>query len=157
MENSYELIIPREIENELSFINRGIVSFYLGGRLFFFFVSDQQELDLINKSNNISLELAPILRDEFPSVRVIFTFYMDKLKVKNFDHYFSLESIDDIKHLQQLYSDGKMILVLYADSPKYLKKYVISDSDLQFMKYVLDEIECQVDKTGQFNDNKPSI
>ena len=157
MEISDELLIPREIITELNFINRGIVSFNVGGKLIYFFVSDEQELELIYGTNNISLELDPILRDEFPSVRVIITFYMDKLKVKTLDHYFSLESNDDMMHLQQLYMDGGMVFVLFNNSVKNVKNYKIGNDDLRLIKNVLHEIENHVDKTGHFNDNKPSI
>lgn len=157
MDKSDQLLIPADIESELKFISRGIISFYVTGRLFFFFVSEQQEIELIGKTNNISLELDPILRDEFPSVRVIFTFYIDKFKVKNLDYYFSLESNDEMKHLQQLYNDRNIIFVLYSGSVQYMKKYKIGHSDLVSIKKVIDEIDYQVDKAGQFNDNKPSI
>jgi len=157
MDKSDQLLIPAEIESELKFISRGIISFYVTDRLFFFFVSEQQEIELIGTTNNISLELDPILRDEFPSVRVIFTFYIDKLKVKNLDYYISLESNDEIKHLQQLYDDRNIVFVLYSGSVQYIKKYEIGHSDLELIKKVIDEIDYQVDKAGQFNDNKPSI
>jgi len=157
MDKLDQLLISAEIESELTFISRGIISFYVTDRLFFFFVSEQEEIELIGKTNNISLELDPILRDEFPSVRVIFTFYNDKLKVKNLDYYFLLESNDEMKHLQQLYNDRNIIFVLYSGSVQYMKKYEIGHTDLQLIKKVIDEIDYQFDKAGQFNDNKPSI
>lgn len=157
MDKSDNLVIPTNIENELKFIKRGIISFYVGGSLFFFLVNEKQELDLIGESNNISLELDPILRDEFPSVRAIFTFYIDKLRVKNIDHFFSLESNEEMEHLQQLYEDRSLVFVLYDGSIKYIKKYKIRNSDLRMIKSVIEEINYQVDKTGHFNDNKPSI
>lgn len=157
MDKSDNIMLPPHIENELRFIKRGIITFYVGGSLFFFLVSEKHELDVISETNNISLELDPILRDEFPSVRVIFTFYIDKLKVKNIDHYFSLESNEEMEHLQRIYDDRSIVFVLYDNSVKCIKKYKLGKSDMQSIKTAIEEIDYQVDKTGQFNDNKPSI
>ena len=139
--------IPASITSELTFIRKGLLSYYIDDDLYFFYISDQEDIELLYQTNEITIELDAILRDEFPSIRDIFTFYLDKLKIKTLDHYFSLESDQELQHLQQLYEDNCINFILYQDSTKYIKKFYIKNDDLTFIRRTLDEIESQFDKS----------
>ncbi len=141
MDSKNKLVILGDyIERELEFIEKGILSVIIENELYFIFKSKKSDIQSLQEINEISLDIDPIFRDEFPSIRAIIRFMKGNIEFYNIDHYFSLESNEEIEHLQMLYDDKFIKIVFYDTSVCFTKVFDINNEDISKLKNALDQI-----------------
>lgn len=141
MKSKNKLVILGDyIEKELEFIEKGILSVIIENELYFIFKSKKSDIQSLQEISEISLDIDPIFRDEFPSIRAIIRFMKENIEYYNIDHYFSLESDKEIEHLQMLDNDKFIKIVFYDTSVCFTKVFDINNEDISKLKNALDQI-----------------
>jgi len=148
-----EISIPKYIKSELNFIEKGIVSHNIDGELYFIFKNSDAEISYYDDLDEILLDFDPILRDEFPSVRMIIRFFDKNSELFNTDYYFSIESEEEVNHLYSLYSSKNMNIIIYDDKKPICIKFALSKDDIVKINKIIEEIDSWFDKLGSFKDN----
>ncbi|NIP39378.1 MAG: hypothetical protein GWO07_12560 [Candidatus Dadabacteria bacterium] len=138
--NNFEIVLPKSIKSELNFIEKGIVSHQIDGIIYYVFKDSRIEsLDYMD-IEKISLEFDPILRDEFPSVRMIIRFFENNTEIFNMDYYFSVESEQELIHLYDLSRSKHLNIIYYNDGTSVCSKYALNNDELETINKTIDEI-----------------
>ncbi|NIP31553.1 MAG: hypothetical protein GTN99_03320 [Candidatus Dadabacteria bacterium] len=136
----FDILLPKSIKSELNFIEKGIVSYYIQSELFFIIKNNGDETLNHEQIDEVLLEFDPILRDEFPSVRMIIRICSNKTELYNMDYYFSLESEQELNHLYDL-SSSKFIKIIYPSSDNSVCcKYALNTLEVDTINKTLHEI-----------------
>ena len=135
-----ELSIPKDIKSELNFIEKGLISHNIDGELYFILKYGDTVGSYYDELAKILLEFDPIMRDEFPSVRMIIRFYDKKSELFNFDYYFSIESELEVQHLYSLSASEYMNIIFYNLNSSICNKFALNSDDLDMIKEIIGEI-----------------
>jgi hypothetical protein len=135
-----EISIPKTIKSELNFIEKGLVSHNIDGELYFIIKNSDTEASYYDSLTEISLEFDPILRDEFPSVRMIIRFFDKNSEIFNIDHYFSVESEEEVKHLYYFSNSEHINVIFYTINKSTCNKFALNKNDLTIIKKIIEDI-----------------
>ncbi len=138
--DKFEINLPKSINSELKFIEKGIISHQINKNVYFIFKDRALETQNIHEIKEISVEFDPILRDEFPSVRMIIRFFDNTAELFNTDHYFSIESAQELEHLYDLSSSKSINIVFNYDNTSVCSKYALNKQEIETINKTIAQI-----------------
>ncbi|HSG31111.1 MAG TPA: hypothetical protein VLB82_06140 [Thermodesulfobacteriota bacterium] len=136
-----EIDLPKYIKSELKFIEKGIVSHKIEGKIYFIFKNNAKSRVNLDDIEEISVEFDPILRDEFPSVRMIIHFSDNYDELFNMDYYFSIESDKELEHLYDLYGSKIIQIIYYDKETSVCCNYSLNMDELKTISNTIEQIE----------------
>lgn len=133
--------LPDKIISELKYIKYGLVSHQIGDDIYFIYKNEEQSESSYSQSDELLVQFDPILRDEFPSIRMILRFINNGTEILNIAHYISVESEQELNHLYRLSQSNHINMIFFYDNNHVCHKFELVESDIEEINKILKELD----------------
>jgi hypothetical protein len=139
--DKHEVFLPKNINAELNFIEKGLISHKIDEILYFIYRYNDVDKAFYDNIDEVIMEFNPILRDEFPSVRMIIRFIDNKSEILSIDYYFSIESEQELEHLYCLSRSRYLNIIFNNSDTSDCYKFALNKDESQRINNIIEEIE----------------
>lgn len=133
--------LPDRITSELKYIKYGLVSHQIGEDIYFIYKNEEQSGPSYSQSDELLIQFDPILRDEFPSIRMIIRFIINGAEILSIPYYISVESEQEINHLYKLNRSDHINMIFFYDNKPICHKFELAESDIEEINKILKELD----------------
>lgn len=139
--DKHEVFLPKNIKAQLNFIEKGLISHKINEILYFIYQYNDVDKAFYDNIDEVIMEFNPILRDEFPSVRMIIRFIDNKSEILSIDYYFLIESEQELEHLYCLSRSHYLNIIFNNLDTSNCYKFALNKDESQRIENIIEEIK----------------